>query len=147
MRLLQLGGTRDLRDLGGYATRDGRRTRWRTAYRSDCLDRIDAEGQAWLVQSGLRTIIDVRDSVEATMYANVFASSTQIAYRQMPLWDEPPPERTEPQVADGYIRPLEHAGPRLGRIVEAVAAPAALPVLIHCAAGKDRTGIAPGRTR
>jgi hypothetical protein len=51
------------------------------------------------------------------MYPNVLACSTRIAYRRLPLWDEPPPETTEPQGADGYIRPFEHAGPRQARII------------------------------
>ncbi len=39
-------GTRNLRDIGGYRTRDGRRTRWRTIFRSDCLDQLTDLAQA-----------------------------------------------------------------------------------------------------
>ena len=139
--MLRVGGTRNLRDLGGYATRDGRRTRWRTVYRSDCLDQVDAEGQAWLVRSGLRTVIDLRDKVEAANRPNVFAGSAVVAYRRVPLWDEPLPDSAAPDVADGYLRELDLLGPRLVAVIEDVLAPGALPVLIHCAAGKDRTGL------
>jgi protein-tyrosine phosphatase len=61
------------------------------------------------------------------MYPNVFACSTRIAYRRLPLWDEHSPIRARRTAASQDHR--------------AVAAPAALLVLIHCAAGNDRTGI------
>jgi protein-tyrosine phosphatase len=140
-RLLRFGGTRNLRDLGGYSTRDDRRTRWRTVYRSDCLDQLDADGQARLVQLGMRTVIDLRDRVEVANRPNVFAGSAHVAYRRVPVWDEPLPEGGQPDITDGYLRELDRCGPRFATIVEAVVSPGTLPVLIHCAAGKDRTGM------
>jgi protein-tyrosine phosphatase len=137
-----LGGTRNLRDVGGYPTTDGRRTRWRTLYRSDCLDRIDEIGQTWLVEAGLRTIIDLRDNVEIVERPNVFAASAHVAYRRVPFWDEPPPGSLEPDVSGGYVRELDLLGERMARLFQAVVEPDALPALIHCAAGKDRTGLA-----
>src|SRR5260221_13406275 len=86
-RLVAVSGTRNLSDLGVYPTLDGRHTRWRTLYRSDCLDRLDAAGQAWLIDAGLRTIIDLRDSAEAAARPNVFADSQRVSYRWIPLWD------------------------------------------------------------
>jgi protein-tyrosine phosphatase len=141
-RLVALRGTRNLRDLGGYPTIDGRYTRWQTLYRSDCLDQLDEDGQAWLVGAGLRTIIDLRDDGEVAERPNVFADSLRIAYVRIPLWDEPlRPDKT-PNIADGYLGELDERGERLCAIFKAVVEPAALPALIHCAAGKDRTGLA-----
>jgi protein-tyrosine phosphatase len=141
-RIVRLGGTRNLRDVGGYLTADGRRTRWRTLYRSDCLDRLDDIGQAWLIDAGLRTIIDLRDNTEIVERPNVFAESAQVAYRRLPFWDEPPPDSLEPDVSEGYVSEVNQLGERMARLFQAVVAPGALPTLIHCAAGKDRTGIA-----
>lgn len=144
-RVLQLAGTRNLRDLGGYATVDGRRTRWRVLYRSDCLDKIDPEAQQQLIQTGLRTIIDLRDDHEVAERPNVFVSSRQLTYRRIPVWDEPlPAGADEPDPSNGYIRELDLRGARLAEIVETVATPGIIPVLIHCAAGKDRTGLVIG---
>jgi protein-tyrosine phosphatase len=143
-RLVRLKGTRNLRDLGGYATIDGRRTRWRTLFRSDCLDQLDAAGQTWLVEAGLRTLIDLRDNVEVAARPNVFANSGHVAYRRVPLWDEQLPDENQPDVSEGYWRELDQRGHRLAAVFDAVVAPGALPVLIHCAAGKDRTGLVVG---
>jgi protein-tyrosine phosphatase len=52
-RHLQLEGVRNLRDIGGYRTGDGRHTRWRTVYRSDSLHRLSSAAQAQLIDSGL----------------------------------------------------------------------------------------------
>jgi protein-tyrosine phosphatase len=137
-------GTRNLRDLGGYPTVDGRRTRWRTLFRSDCLDQLDDAGQAWLINAGLRTIIDLRDDEEVTTNPNVFAGSGRVSYRRMPFFDGRLPPDLVPDLSQGYRRELDLRGERLREIFEAVAEPGALPVLIHCAAGKDRTGIVVG---
>ena len=145
-RVVRLSGTRNLRDVGGYATRDGRRTRWRTLYRSDCLDRLDEIGQTWLVEAGLRTIIDLRENGEVSERPNVFARSAHVMYRRIPFWDEPPPSDLKPDVREGYRSELaqERVGVALARVALALLEPGAAPVLIHCAAGKDRTGIAIG---
>jgi hypothetical protein len=41
---------------------------------------VAPRARVWLVQSGLRSIIDLRDSLEGAPDPNVFANSTQIAY-------------------------------------------------------------------
>jgi protein-tyrosine phosphatase len=142
-RVVRLAGTRNLRDLGGYATVDGRRTRWRTLFRSDCLDKLDVTGQAWLEDNGLRTVIDLRDDSEVRDYPNVFAApvSTSITYRRLALWNDPPPPGLEPNLHEGYRREIDLVGDRMCAVVRALAEPGVVPALIHCAAGKDRTGL------
>jgi len=140
-RLVGLKGTRNLRDLGGYPTVDGRRTRWRTVYRSDCLDQLDAAGQAWLIDAGLRTIVDLRDDEEVAARPNVFANSERVTYRRIPMWGVPLPADLDPDLTNGYLRELDLCGQRLCAILAALLTPDALPALIHCAAGKDRTGV------
>jgi protein-tyrosine phosphatase len=39
-RLIALDGAVNFRDLGGYATNDGRRTRWRVLFRADGLGEL-----------------------------------------------------------------------------------------------------------
>ncbi len=143
-RLLDLNGTRNLRDLGGYPTVDGRQTHWRMLYRSDCLDQLDDAGQTWLIDAGLRTIVDLRGAEEVADKPNVFATSEQVRYRHIPFWEGPLPEDFDPDLSKGYMRELDLCGDRLVAIFAALLEPDALPALIHCAAGKDRTGIAVG---
>jgi len=140
-RHLQLVGTRNLRDVGGYPTLDGRRTRWRTVFRSDCLDQLTPVSQDELLALGVRTIIDLREHDELAERPNVFATSAHVAYRWLPFWDQPLPERGLPDLGVGYVRELDLRGERLVAICRALLGPAALPALIHCAAGKDRTGV------
>jgi protein-tyrosine phosphatase len=140
-RVLQLGGVRNLRDVGGYPTTDARCTRWRTLYRSECLDCLDAAGQAWLVQAGLRTVIDIRDDTEVAERPNVFAASREVAYRHFPLFRGPPPDDFEPDLRRGYRREVDMVGQELAGLVAELVQPGRLPTLVHCAAGKDRTGV------
>jgi protein-tyrosine phosphatase len=143
-RLIALPGTCNLRDLGGYPTLDGRRTAWRTVYRSECLDQLDEAGQAWLVEAGLRTIVDLREDDEVASRPNVFADSERIIYRRLPFWDRPMPADLDPDLSGGYRRELDLCGEQVCAVFEALLAAEALPALIHCAAGKDRTGVVVG---
>jgi protein-tyrosine phosphatase len=141
-RVLQLTGVRNLRDVGGYPTRDGRQTRWRTLYRSDCLDRLDSAGQSWLLNAGLRSVIDIRDHGELAERPNVFATSSDVAYRHLPLFDGPPPDDLQPDFRNGYLREIDLLGARLVTLITELLTSGALPAVVHCAAGKDRTGVA-----
>jgi protein-tyrosine phosphatase len=142
LRIIQLAGVDNLRDVGGYATVDGRHTRWRTLYRSDCLDRLDPSGQTWLIEAGLRTIIDLRGPEELAERPYVFARSDRVTHRWMPFWEQPPPPVLVPDLRLGYRREVDLLGERMASLVETLATPGVAPALIHCAAGKDRTGIA-----
>jgi protein-tyrosine phosphatase len=140
-RQLLLEGISNLRDVGGYLTTDGRCTRWRTLFRSGCVDRLSPSGQAWLVDAGLRTVIDLRDDEEVASKPNVFAESRQVQYRRVPLFDGPLPDDVPPPLEVGYWRMLDQRRARVRAVFEALAEPGALPALIQCHAGKDRTGM------
>ncbi len=140
-RHLVLVGTSNLRDVGGYPGRDGRLTRWGTIYRSDCLDQLSDLSQAELLALGVRTIVDLRDNAEVQQRPNVFAGSARVRYRRLPVWESAPPELAFPTFVDGYLRELEECGPCFVRIAHTLLEPDGLPALVHCAAGKDRTGI------
>jgi len=143
--MIELHGVRNLRDTGGYPSTDGQRqTRWHTLYRSDCTDGLDQAGQHWLLDAGLRTIIDLRDSEEVAERPSVFASSNQLSYLRMPFYDGPPRENFTPDLHRGYRRELDELGEHLVGLIDTLVAPGTLPALVHCAAGKDRTGVAIG---
>ena len=142
-RHLGLEGTYNLRDTGGYRTRDGRTTRWRTFLRSDSLHRLPHLAQTTLLSYGVRTVVDLRRSDELHTAPNVFASSTEVAYHHVSLLADTPPER---QVAprplqDAYRLILDHRQAQLHQALVTLAAPGGLPAVVHCTAGKDRTGL------
>lgn len=139
-RHLPILGTRNLRDVGGYPAGAGRRTRWRTLFRGDCLDQLPAAAQRALIDHGLRTVIDLRSSAEAADHPNVFESSRQVRYRHLPMREEDIAAGAE-TLAEIYRILLDHRAAEVGASVRALLEPGALPAIVHCAAGKDRTGI------
>lgn len=142
-RHLELEGTYNVRDTGGYATADGRITRWRTLLRGDSLHRLTPTGQAELVAMGLRTVLDLRHDTELAQAPNVFAASDQVRYLNISLLNDiPDATREQPRTLDAvYTRIIEGSQAQLRAVFAALARPEALPVLVHCTGGKDRTGM------
>ena len=142
-RHLGLAGTYNLRDTGGYRTLDGRTTRWRTFLRSDSLHRVPLMAQTTLLNYGVRTVIDLRRSDELHVAPNVFASSSEIVYHHLSLLADTLPERkvAPRSLPDIYRMILEQRQEPLRQILATLAAPGGLPAIVHCTAGKDRTGL------
>jgi protein-tyrosine phosphatase len=137
-RHLRIPGTRNLRDVGGYPAGDGRRTRWRTLYRTDSLDRLPERSQQQLLERGLRCVIDLRWPHEVSDAPSVFARSPRVRYEHLSLWPDDAPSVGPAQT---YVRALDTRGDVLAGIVRALLEPDGLPVVIGCAAGVDRTGV------
>src|SRR5439155_1330692 len=57
------------------------------------------------------------------------------------FWDHPVPDGVDPDLTNGYVRELRLCGERMTAVFNAIVAPSVLPAVIHCAAGKDRTGV------
>ena len=151
-RHLEIEGTHNIRDLGGYETEDGKgETQWRRFLRADSLfDLPDASRQA-LVDLGLRTVVDLRRGSELETAPSAFADSTAPAYHHLDMIGEDPLEPFPAPAAEGassyaqrvggsYCQWLERRQPSVRQILGVLAAPGALPALFNCAAGKDRTG-------
>ena len=79
-RHLELEGTRNIRDLGGYQTVDGRTPRWKTMLRADTLEKLTPDGQRALVDYGVRTVIDLRQTVPMLRSPNPFSGSDDVRY-------------------------------------------------------------------
>lgn len=141
-RRLKFAGTYNFRDIGGYPTRDGGTTRWRTLYRSDSPHRLSEADRASLIGCGLRTAIDLRQAEELAEAPHVFAASAQVTYRHLPLLNDTPsmPE-VLPILVEIYRGILDDRGEQVGAVLAALAAPGVLPAVVNCTAGKDRTGL------
>lgn len=140
-RHLKLDGTYNVRDVGGYATADGRVMRWRTLLRADSLHRLPEAGQRDLLACGVRTIIDLRRPNEARHQPNVFAASAALRYIHYPLYEITVDTDHDEPLRRHYRWLLDECQPQLAAVLTLLGAPGALPALIHCTAGKDRTGI------
>src|SRR5436190_1302992 len=79
----------NIRDVGGYPTESGGQIRWRTLVRADNLNRLTDDGQAALLDYGLRTIIDLRLAEELETYPNPWAAREGVEgaprYLHLPL--------------------------------------------------------------
>jgi protein-tyrosine phosphatase len=151
VRLVPLSAAFNLRDLGGYRTADGRVVAWGRLYRSDQLHGLTGRDLDLLRSLGLRTVLDLR--TEGELADGRFpVESTSIAFHHLPLlaqtWYEEEVDaladlldRAVPYLVARYLDMLEEAGPVLAAAVDLVARPGTAPLLFHCAAGKDRTGV------
>lgn len=139
-RLLDVPGTYNLRDTGGYAARGGV-TRWRRLLRSDALHQVDDAGRAVLADLGLGVVIDLRGEDERAAQPSALDG---LGHRTVLLPIENGSSTSVIEAFDLaaiYAEFVEGHGPILTAAVRAIAAAGDTPTLVHCAAGKDRTGL------
>ena len=138
------------RDLGGHTTDDGATIRWGMLIRSDSVGRLNTQGRAALEAYGVRTIIDLRLPVEVRDEPSPFTEHTTITTHYFPL--DPNDRATGKAVAAHKEAGLSataamnaaylatHQAP-IAAIVRVVAAAPDGGIVIHCHAGRDRTGL------
>ena len=145
-RNLDVPGCVNLRDLGGYATRRGEVLAAGRLFRG-AEPPAAPEPAAGLVRvMGLRRVIDLRMEEEVEhVGAPVFPEGCE--WIRLPLFDRlqlhwpHPVDRTPPSTAARYFEMVQAGRPTIARVVEMLADVATKPTLIHCVAGRDRTGI------
>jgi protein-tyrosine phosphatase len=141
-RHIPLPGTLNFRDVGGYPTAAGGTIRWRRLLRSDALHRLDSDAAAMLGELGLRTVIDLRTHSETELAPSPLDSFAERGTRVTGLSLIGENLTALPSALDDiYQFIVDQRGPAIAAAVRVLAGPAALPALVHCAAGKDRTGI------
>jgi protein-tyrosine phosphatase len=132
------------RDLGGYPSANGRETRWGAVVRSDDLSSLTEAGRKALRDYGIRSIIDLRMPDEAEQHPNPFAEPGDhgVTYTNVSFIDPavPPPDEFT-TLANGYAGMLERFQPAVCEIMRTIAKAPEGGVLVHCHAGKDRTGL------
>jgi len=139
-----LDGAVNFRDVGGYGTADGRHVRWRTVYRADGLSRLTEDDCAVVAGLGISTVIDLRTGAEVE--GGTFpVAQVPVRFHHLPLLDTvPDAERFE--VAPGMLAAqyrdiVRDAAPRIATALDILADREAHPAVVHCTAGKDRTGV------
>lgn len=151
-RRIALDGTVNLRDLGGYETEGGRRVRWGRLFRSDSLADLSDADLERLGALGLRTVCDLRDPQERDTRPNR-ALGDAVRVHEIPVlpssvkgvWvgvGSMEVAAIEAWLADLFrSMALEHR-PQYARVLDVLLEPGALPAIIHCTSGRDRTGFA-----
>jgi protein-tyrosine phosphatase len=150
-RLVPLKGSFNFRDLGGYPTGDGRTTRWSRLFRSDTLHELTPEDVVHLRSLGLATIVDLRTSRELAETGRGPLGPEPIAYHHLSVIRETrgevvgeavaAPAPIDDNLGERYLWYLEVGRSALVSALELLGDPANLPLVFHCAAGKDRTGV------
>ena len=147
-RHVRLDALFNVRDLGGYPGADGLSTRWEILYRADGINRASGDDLDRLLALGLRTVLDLRTPGELEHRGRFPAESAAVAYHHLPViretWEAWVTDREADPVTflvTRYTEMLDEGAPALGAALEVLADPRSYPVVFHCAAGKDRTGV------
>ncbi|WP_411341044.1 tyrosine-protein phosphatase [Sphingopyxis sp. J-6] len=152
-RLVALAGGQNFREVGGYPARDGRVLKRRLIWRSARLDELTSDDIRNESLDAISTIADLRLASERALHPTVPAFAEK---RTTLVWDEGDIDLSGDQrlfardlEPDDYAEAVRHFyrsladrhATHLASLYRHIAA-GSLPVLIHCSAGKDRTGIA-----
>jgi protein tyrosine/serine phosphatase len=160
MSWIDLEGAVNVRDVGGLPTVDGRSTRHGVLLRADNLQGLTPSDVGRLTgELGVRTVLDLRTDREVQEEGPGPLRATEVVHHHVSLIPEPPGEPAEQEIdravphrADRagatptdmtgyYVGYLEDAPQGLARALRLLADPSSGPALVHCAAGKDRTGV------
>jgi protein-tyrosine phosphatase len=146
-RSLTFSTSYNFRDVGGYAGLDGRTVSWRRLFRADSLHRLKGADLEAFSALGVKTVIDLRRPFEVEEHGRV-PHTEGLDYQNLVLehvdWESvehPADLPHERWLADRYLNFAEDGQAGLAAALGVIADPAAAPVVVHCMAGKDRTGV------
>jgi protein-tyrosine phosphatase len=153
--VVQMPGIQNFREVAGYLTVDGRRLKRNKLWRSATLHELDVAECLAIIDMGIHTIADFRGPderrekptpTELSARTHVLSWVTEgmpaanRSFREL-LLQAKDPEQIRDLVARFYLRIADDHAVQLRDTYRAIA-DGRTPLLIHCAAGKDRTGVA-----
>ena len=137
-------GAYNFRDLGGLPTTGGGRIRSGLLFRSDTLQELtDGDVDVLVREVGLRLVVDLRAATEVEREGRGLLERSPVRHVNVPLNSQD--ERAIPDLTRAVL--VQHYLGYLAVSPESVAealrllADDGLPAVVHCAAGKDRTGV------
>jgi protein-tyrosine phosphatase len=139
-RVLRWDGCVNVRDLGGLPLAGGGETAYRVVVRADSLPGLSDAGRRALVDYGVTLVVDLRGEHEE----DGIPDTVPVAVLKAPM----NPRGLEaawnwPSMREAYLELADHYREQLARALSALGT-AEPPAAIHCAGGRDRTGIACG---
>ncbi|NRQ30342.1 tyrosine-protein phosphatase [Nonomuraea sp. NN258] len=147
IRHIEFANICNFRDVGGYAAQDGRTVQWQRLYRADSLGWLAGEDLETFRALRVRTVIDLRHAFEVEKWGRV-PETEGLNYLNLPIegrrWDiavYSDELGVARYLADRYLEVTEDGVANLRTAMETLAQPGNAPAVIHCAAGKDRTGL------
>ena len=149
---MPLASVPNFRDIGGYQTQDGRQVRWNRVYRASRLSNLTPQDSRTLLDMGIELVCDLRTAEEVTAEPDNLPDGPRFlhlpAETEANRWVQLARVLFERDyltnlLLNAYTRVMIDQNPQVfGSIMRRLADETNLPVVIHCAAGKDRTGIA-----
>ncbi len=140
----------NFRDLGGHSTIAGGRIREGVLFRSESPQFLTTADAARLVDDArLQVVLDLRFAAEAVAAGRGPLADTAARYLNIPIVGAGGDDIAFAIPLDGggnlltryYISFVQNSAPAFVDVCRALAAPSGMPALLHCAAGKDRTGV------
>jgi protein-tyrosine phosphatase len=144
----------NLRDLGGLPVQDGREVQRGLVYRAGALSGLDAESRAAVDALGLKTLVDLRTPYERERYGTTYTPpGARLVLLSIDSGDLT--KELTAAIRGGQFERLpldllasinrsfvQGAYPQLSVLMRLLADTQRRPLLFHCSAGKDRTGLA-----
>jgi protein-tyrosine phosphatase len=133
-------GALNFRDVGGLPATDGGRTRTGVLFRSGHLGQLGQDGTETLRTLGIRRIIDLRDDDEVRISPSR-VEGLDVQTQRVPLFLGSIASffQRDASLSDFYRSLVDDSADQVLAVIRGVLADQ--PVLVHCAAGKDRTGV------
>jgi protein-tyrosine phosphatase len=156
-RHLALEGAPNFRDLGGYATSDGRTVKWGTLFRSDNLAHLTEDDLAKVGGLGINLVCDFRsepekadepDRLPAIDTPKVLALPIGVDgfmvndLRERLMSGDTAGLDLRQMLIEGNRQFATKQAPTYAAMFERITQAENLPALVHCTAGKDRAGFA-----
>jgi len=150
--VLSLDGVTNFRDLGGYTTADGRRVKHGVVFRSAALAGLSAADIERLAALPLRTIADLRGNREITIVPSpaipgadnlplVIQPRIGSSLRDLLQRQEATGEDVVAILRQAYATYVTEHLPVYRRLFSLILDAERVPLVFHCTAGKDRTGV------
>lgn len=146
-RLLPMEGAYNVRDLGGYKTKDGKSVKWGCLFRSGDLNLLSSTDLTYLSGIGVKTIIDFRSEAEKTAAPDKFPDSHTKTYEfpieagnVIDMSKIKTIEEAEQALVDGNIFFVNECQQQYKDFFRILMEGQHIPILFHCSAGKDRAG-------
>ena len=124
----------NLRDIGGYVTKDNRVTKFNRIMRSSLIKNLEPEEFEYLKRNNLCLNIDIRNKNDLNVRVNYLQD--KVKFINIPFNDEIP--ALEKDIPLGYMALVEDRNIKL--IFDAIRENKGL-IIINCSMGKDRTGV------
>ena len=151
-RHVPLSGQPNFRDLGGYASSDGRRVKWGLVYRSGELSQLSEDDVRTLAELGIKAVVDLRSPEEVTARgrgrlpegASLFPmpiASSDMFKKVIPSLLAGDFSKLPPNLLDKVNRHLvREFSAEFAGLLRTLSDPSNRPLVFHCTQGKDRAG-------